>query len=206
MNRRIFGRLAASVATALTATMLFSGAAAAAPQTPELDADAAIEKLLEAAEGNAQATEAVQRLALSPKDTADRDIALPGQIFQIPAYSDTGQGGPILGQLYGTGIATNLNGEFRFGFFGGPGSIADNPPAGVGLHVVYYSFATGASGIVPLNENRKVLPTVISSAPITGLGDGLVVAAVYGNLAHNIGTKAPLVSNIWWPSLGALLT
>ncbi|QNG17760.1 Tat pathway signal protein [Rhodococcus triatomae] len=206
MNRRILGRLAAGLTAAVAATMLFSGAAAAEPVTPELDADAAITKLLEAAEGDAEATAAVERLALSPKDTAAVDIALPGQIFQVPAYSDTGQGGPVLGQLYGAGIATNVNDEFRFGFFGGPGTIANEQPEGVGLHVVYYSLATGASGIVPLNENGKVVPTVLSSAPVEGLGDGLVVAAVYGNLLHANGPHDPILSTVWWPSLGAVLS
>ncbi|MFZ2174779.1 MAG: Tat pathway signal protein [Rhodococcus sp. (in: high G+C Gram-positive bacteria)] len=211
MNRRHFGqRIVAGFAAAAAATMMFTGVASAEPAdsaptigAPAIDTTSAIAKLRTVAAGNAEAEAAIERLAASPTDVALSDVALPGQIFQIPAYSDTGQGGPVLGQLYGAGVATNMNNEFRFGFFGGPGVIA-NDQAGAQLDVVYYSFATGASGIVKLDKNNIAVPTVISTPPIPGLGSGLVVAAVYGSLNHQVGDKV-VKSTIWWPTLGTVL-
>ncbi|QHE67989.1 Tat pathway signal protein [Rhodococcus sp. WAY2] len=206
MNRRHFGRrIAAGLTAAVAATMMFTGAASAQPtdSVPAVDPTTAIAKLRTAAAGNPGAEAAIERLALSPTDAAAMDVALPGQIFQVPAYSDTGQGGPVLGQLYGAGVATNMSNQFRFGFFGGPGTIAADQ-AGAQLEVVYYSFATGASGVVKLDQNNVAVPTVISTPPVAGLGGGLVVAAVYGSLNHQVGPNI-VKSTIWWPSLGTVL-
>ncbi|MFC9550513.1 Tat pathway signal protein [Rhodococcus sp. NPDC056960] len=206
MNRRHFGRrVAAGLTAAVAATMMFTGVVSAQPADSALAVDpaTAIAKLQTVAAGNPEAEAALERLAASPTDTAATNIALPGQIFQVPAYSDTGQGGPVLGQLYGAGVATNMSNQFRFGFFGGPGVIA-NDQTGAELDVVYYSFATGASGIVKLDQNNVAVPTVVSTAPVAGLGSGLVVAAVYGSLNHQVGTNV-VKSTIWWPTLGTVL-
>ncbi|WP_346764621.1 Tat pathway signal protein [Rhodococcus sp. HNM0569] len=198
----------------MAATLMLSGPVSAAPDTdPAFDTDAAVAQLRDAAEGDAAATEAVERLAKSPRDVVDVADAekvlpptnIPVQLFQVPAYSDTGQGGPVLGQLYGTGVATNTNNEFRFGFFGGPGQISRNQD-GVGLSVVYVNLTNGTSGILPVNERERVLPTVISSAPVPGAHHGdTIVGAIYGNLRHDLPKEQTVVSTVWWPSLGLVL-
>ncbi|MFC9786676.1 Tat pathway signal protein [Rhodococcus sp. NPDC127528] len=210
MQRSVLGRLAALFTTVCAAAaVLFTGTAAAAPApapAPAVDlADAAVQ-LRAAAAGNPAAQDAVERLIGAPKDIATPVLSLPGQIFPIPAYSDTGQGGDVLGQLYGAGVATNMNNEFRFGFFGGPGSIADNQ-TGAELNVVWYSLANGTSGITRLDQNNKVIPTVISTAPLN-VGKGMVVGAVYGSLWHKVGPKDTDVvkSTIWWPSMGVVMS
>ncbi|WP_238558931.1 hypothetical protein [Rhodococcus rhodnii] len=54
-----------------------------------------------------------------------------------------------------------------------------------------------------MNEREKVVPTVISSAPIPGAAPGdTLVAAIYGNLRHDLPGEETVVSTIWWPSLG----
>ncbi|MFD4180663.1 Tat pathway signal protein [Rhodococcus sp. NPDC058514] len=203
-------RLAAALTSAAAAIAIFTGTAAAAPVTaPAADLGAATTGLRAAAAGNPEAEAAIERLISSPQDVSKGVgkpvLSLPGQIFPIPAYSDTGQGGDVLGQLYGAGVATNMNNEFRFGFFGGPGTIADNQ-AGAELNVVWYSLANGTSGITRLDQNNKVVPTVISTAPL-GVGKGMVVGAVYGSLWHKVGPKAEDVvkSTIWMPSMGMVM-
>lgn len=206
-QRFTFGRrLATVLTTAAAATALLAGTAVAAPATPPTaDLAAAEAGLRSAAAGDPAAAAAVERLVAAPKDVKGAVtpvFTLPGQIFPVPAYSDTGQGGEVLGQLYGSGVATNMNKEFRFGFFGGPGTIADDQ-TGAELNVVWYSLANGTSGITRLDQNNKVIPTVISSAPLN-VGSGMVVGAVYGNLKHKVGPKAEdvVTSTIWWPSMG----
>ncbi|SEL24054.1 Tat pathway signal protein [Rhodococcus maanshanensis] len=204
-------RIAVALTSAAAATTIFTGTAAAAPAAqPTADLGAAASGLRAAAAGNADAEAAIERLIASPQDVAKGlgkpVLTLPGQIFPVPAYSDTGQGGEVLGQLYGSGVATNMNNEFRFGFFGGPGSIADNQ-TGAELNVVWYSLANGTSGITRLDQNNKVVPTVISTAPLN-VGKGMVVGAVYGSLWHKVGPKAEDVvkSTIWMPSMGMVMS
>ncbi|EOM77789.1 hypothetical protein Rrhod_0857 [Rhodococcus rhodnii LMG 5362] len=157
MKARTFVRraMAGTLAT-IAAAAVFAGTATAAPAT--VDIDEAVAQLRVAAQGDTDATAAISRLADAPRtDLGDASGTLsdigkvlppttvPVQLFPVPAYSDTGQGGPVLGQLYGTGLATNTNGEFRFGFFGGPGMISRNQE-GVGLSVVYLNLSNGTSG------------------------------------------------------------
>ncbi|TJZ74364.1 Tat pathway signal protein [Rhodococcus oryzae] len=202
-------RIAVALTSAAAATALFTGTATAAPAAQPADPGAAASGLRAAAAGNADAEAAIERLIASPQDVAKGlgkpVLTLPGQIFPVPAYSDTGQGGEVLGQLYGSGVATNMNNEFRFGFFGGPGSIADNQ-TGAELNVVWYSLANGTSGITRLDQNNKIVPTVISTAPLN-VGKGMVVGAVYGSLWHKVGPKPEDVvkSTIWMPSMGMVM-
>lgn len=207
-------KLASAIAIAAASALLFSGTANAEP----VDAADTAQQLLSVADGNAEAKAALERVLADPRAAVPTtEVAegprVPAQIFPIPAYSDTGAGNPVTGQVHGSGIATNLNGEFRFGFFGGPGEIA--PDQGEArLNVLWLNLATGKSGTNLLDVRDIAGPTVISTAPIPEASGGTVVAGIYGNILHRWWDPAALegkgdwhyqTSNIWFPSLGAVL-
>lgn len=206
-------RLASVVAMAAVGALLFSGNAGAEP----VDAADTAQQLLTVADGNPDARAALERVLEDPSAAVPTtDVAegprIPAQIFPIPAYSDTGAGNPVTGQVHGSGVATNLNGEFRFGFFGGPGEIAPDQGA-ARLNVLWLNVSTGKSGTNLLNVRDIAGPTVISTAPIKEAAGGTVVAGIYGNILHRWWDPAALggkgdwhyqTSNIWFPSLGVV--
>ncbi|WP_025349172.1 helix-turn-helix transcriptional regulator [Nocardia nova] len=169
-------RLAAAATATAAAALVFAGPAAAAPQP--VDWTSATAHLRAAAAGNPAAEQAIDRLVAA--GPAVHETALPAQPFQIPAQSDIGRGdGP---GVYGSGIALNMDG-FRFGFFGGPGTIAPNQ-AGANLQVIWYNLSNGRSGTETLIEHNDVpVDTTIRSGVIDP-GPGTVVAAAYGTLWH----------------------
>ncbi|WP_280356219.1 hypothetical protein [Nocardia otitidiscaviarum] len=123
------------------------------------------------------------------------EVALPAQPFQIPAQSDIGRGNGR--GVYGSGIALGIDG-FRFGFFGGPGTIAPNQ-GGAKLEVVWINLSNGRSGTNVLTEHQDIpVDTTIRTA-VLDPGPGLIVAAVYGSLwyRYQLGT-------ISVPSFGAV--
>ncbi|NKY89306.1 hypothetical protein [Nocardia veterana] len=177
MRRLSFTRRLSAAAIAATAAGLMFAAPTTAAPTP-VDWSAATAHLRAAAAGNPAAEQAIDRLIAS--GPAVEQAALPPQPFQMPAQSDIGRGdGP---GIYGSGIALNYDG-FRFGFFGGPGTIAPNQ-AGASLQVVWYNLSNGRSGNQVLIEHNDVpLDTTIRTA-VFDPGPGMVVAAVYGTLWH----------------------
>ncbi|AFU04798.1 hypothetical protein [Nocardia brasiliensis] len=174
----VIRRLATVFATTAVAAGVFAGSAGAAPST--VDWGTAAQQLRAAAAGNAQAEQAVDRLLASGQLNKAGQVALPAQPFQIPAQSDIGRGdGP---GVYGSGIALGLDG-FRFGFFGGPGTIAPNQ-GGAKLEVLWINLSNGRSGTEVLNEHNDVpVDTTIRSRALD-TGAGMIVAAVYGSLWH----------------------
>ncbi|RDI43673.1 hypothetical protein [Nocardia mexicana] len=172
---RFTHRLAVTAAAGLVMAGLASGPAAA---DPALEWTSAVQHLRTAAAGNPAAEQAVDRLIASSPGAVD--VALPAQPFQIPAQSDIGRGGGP--GVYGSGIALGLDG-FRFGFFGGPGTIAPNQ-SGAKLEVVWINLANFRSGTNVLIEHNDVpVDTTIRTA-VLDPGPGPVVAAVYGTLWH----------------------
>ncbi|WP_280276231.1 hypothetical protein [Nocardia wallacei] len=172
---RFTHRLTVTVAAGLMAAGLAAGPAAADPAP---DWTVAVQRLHAAAAGNPAAEQAVDRLAAALP--ARFDVALPAQPFQIPAQSDIGRGGGP--GVYGSGIALGLDG-FRFGFFGGPGTIAPNQ-SGARLDVVWLNLSNGRSGTNTLIEHQDIpVDTTIRTA-VLDPGPGMVVAAVYGTLWH----------------------
>jgi hypothetical protein len=158
--------------------VVFAGQAAA-DQT-EIDWTVAVQKLRVAAGGNPAAEQALDRLLASGQVATAGQVALPAQPFQVPAQTDIGRGdGPGVG---GSGIALGVDG-FRFGFFGGPGTIAPNQ-GGAKLEALWINLSNGRSGTELLSEHNDVpVDTTIRSRALD-TGGGMVVAAVYGNLLH----------------------
>lgn len=171
-------RLATVFAATAVVASVFAGNAGAEPAT--VDWAGAAQKLRAAAAGNPAAEQAVDRLVAAGQVIKAGQIALPAQPFQIPAQSDIGRGdGP---GVYGSGIALGLDG-FRFGFFGGPGTIAPNQ-GGAKLEVLWINLSSGRSGTEVLYEHQDVpVDTTIRTRPLD-TGGGMIVAAVYGSLWH----------------------
>ncbi|QIS05681.1 hypothetical protein F5X71_28245 [Nocardia brasiliensis] len=174
----VIRRLVTVFATTAVVVGVIAGHAAAAPTA--VDWDTAARQLRAAAAGNAAAEQAVTRLLASGQLNRSGQVALPAQPFQIPAQSDIGRGaGP---GVYGSGIALGLDG-FRFGFFGGPGTIAPNQ-GGAKLEVLWINLSNGRSGTEVLFEHNDVpVDTTIRTRPLD-TGAGMIVAAVYGSLWH----------------------
>ncbi|MFI9509558.1 hypothetical protein [Nocardia sp. NPDC052566] len=178
LTRRFSTALAATAALAV----VFAGPATAGPATDSgtVDWADATQKLRAAAAGNPAAELAVDQLAASGRMPAANQVALPAQPFQIPANSDIGRGdGP---GVYGSGIALGIDG-FRFGFFGGPGTIAPNQ-AGAKLEVLWINLSNGRSGTEVLYEHNDVPVDTTIRTRALDTGGGLIVAAVYGSLWH----------------------
>lgn len=199
--------LTATVVTAV-ATVLFTGHATAEPA--RVDWAAAVRELRAAAQGDPGAERAVTALLHDSRVAGTvREAALPAQPFQVPAESTVGRGGGP--GLYGSGVALNIDG-FRFGFFGGPGTIAPDQ-TGARLDVVWLNLSNGRGGIEQLTEHVDVIAdTTIRTRPIDP-GPGMVVAAVYGSMWHRLPVPvspehpdgfAYQRGDITFPSLGAI--
>ncbi|MCM6772026.1 hypothetical protein NDR87_02965 [Nocardia sp. CDC159] len=176
-------RAAAGVLTVAALTVGGAGQASAdAPPSGavQIDWQQAAQRLRAAVAGDAAAQQAIDHLLASGRlETAD-PIALPAQPFQIPAQSDIGRGdGP---GVYGSGIALGLDG-FRFGFFGGPGTIAPNQ-TGARLQVSWINLSNGRSGTEDLFEHNDVPIDTTIRTRVLDPGPGPIVAAVYGTLWH----------------------
>ncbi|MEV0765001.1 hypothetical protein [Nocardia sp. NPDC050435] len=168
-------RLAAAAAT--TALLVLGGGPAAA-EAPALDWPAAARQLRAVADP--AAAQAIDRLLAGQALPGRAPAALPAQPFQYPAQSDIGRGaGP---GVYGSGIALDTDG-FRFGFFGGPGTISPNQ-AGAKLEVVWYNLSNGRSGTEVLTEHNDVPVDTTIRSRVLDTGRGMIVAAVYGSLWH----------------------
>jgi len=191
MRRPKFKRhlTAAVAATAILGTV-FAGPAAAEENpvpgnsdsaTAPIDMNDALRQLRSVAGGNPAAEAAVDRLlAERAQVPGTSEVALPAQVFQIPANSDIGRANAP--GVHGSGIALGING-FQFGFFGGPGTIAPNQ-AGAKLEVVWLNLSNGRSGTEVLNEHQDIpVDTTIRSRSFDP-GGGTIVAAVYGSLWH----------------------
>ncbi|MCA2206427.1 MULTISPECIES: hypothetical protein [Nocardia] len=168
----------AVAATSVAAAIVFAGPAVAEPtETQTVDVAAAVSQLRTSVADNPGALAALDQLVAD----GTVDVALPAQPFQIPATSDIGQNGGGPG-VYGSGIALDVDG-FRFGFFGGPGTISPNQN-GAKLEVMWLNLSNGQSGTAVLTEHMDVpVDTTIRTAPLN-TGGGLIVAAVYGSLWH----------------------
>lgn len=201
-------RLITSFVAASAATVLFTGHADAQPA--RVDWTSATKELREAAAGNPQAERAVELLLNDSRtDRAAQEVALPAQPFQVPAESNVGRGGSP--GRYGSGVALNIDG-FRFGFFGGPGTIAPNQD-GAQLNVVWLNLSNGRSGIEPLTEHIDIIADTTIRTRRIDPGRGMVVAAIYGSLWHRwpvpVSPQYPdgfqyVRSDITYPSLGAV--
>ena len=152
---RVLARLTAFLAVAAAAAIALAAPATAAPTTPAIDWRDAALQLRAAAAGNPDAEAAMDRLLASPLQEQRHDALLPAQVFQIPAFSDTGRMEPASGQLYGSGIALGIDG-FRFGFFGGPGRFAPNQD-GARLDVMWLNLSTGQSSTAILNQHTDAV-------------------------------------------------
>ncbi len=206
-------RFTAVFAAIAALALVFAGSAGATP-TAATDInfkDAAL-GLRAAATGNPEAEAAMDRLLASPMTVAKQNVALPGQVFQVPAFSDTGRLDPATGGLYGSGIALGLDG-FRFGFFGGPATISPNQ-GGAQLNVIWLNLANGKSGTEVLNEHADIPVDTSIRTKVLNPGGGPIVAAVYGSLWHRWAVPvddqhkdgfAYVKSTINFPSLGAVL-
>ncbi|WP_067659920.1 hypothetical protein [Nocardia harenae] len=175
-------RLSLAVAAMATGVCTLAGPGAAEPAAmPAIDPIAAAHQLRTVAAGNPAAGAALDRLLADPAAiTRATEIAPMAQPFQVPAQSDIGRGDG--GTLYGNGIAFGYDG-FRFGFFGGPGTIAPNQ-GDAKLEVIWLNLATGQSGTNQLIEHQDIpVDTTIRTAKLN-TGAGPVVAAVYGTLWH----------------------
>ncbi|HEY5855091.1 MAG TPA: hypothetical protein VIW24_13815 [Aldersonia sp.] len=208
---RVLVRLTAFLAVAAAAAIALAAPATATPTTAVDWRDAAVQ-LRAAAAGNPDAEAALDRLLASPLQEQRHDVLLPAQVFQIPAYSDTGRMDGVTGQLYGSGIALGIDG-FRFGFFGGPGRFAPNQ-AGARLDVMWLNLSTGQSGSAILNQTTEALVDTTIRTGVLNPGNGTVVAAIYGSTWHRWPVPenaehpdgfAYVKSTIWWPSLGAVI-
>ncbi|WP_459547649.1 hypothetical protein [Nocardia sp. X0981] len=199
--------LTATVVTAV-ATVLFTGHATADPT--RVDWTSAVRELRAAAQGDPRAERAVTALLHDSRVTgAVQEAALPAQPFQVPAESTVGRGGGP--GVYGSGVALNIDG-FRFGFFGGPGTIAPDQ-TGARLDVVWLNLSNGRGGIEQLTEHVDVIAdTTIRTRPIDP-GPGMVVAAVYGSMWHRwpvpVSPEHPdgfayQRGDVTFPSLGAV--
>lgn len=169
-------RFTAALAAATAFATVFCGHAAAEPVA--IDWNAAAQQLRAAAGGNPAAEQAVDRLLASGQVVTQ--VALPAQPFQMPAQSDIGRGdGP---GVYGSGVALGYDG-FRFGFFGGPGTISPIQD-GARLQVMWINLSNGRSGTETLNEHTDATVDTTVRTRTLDIGSGLVVAAVYGTLWH----------------------
>ncbi|MFD3705677.1 hypothetical protein [Nocardia sp. NPDC058658] len=167
----------AVAATSAAVAITFAGPAVADPTPQTVDVASAVSQLRTSVADNPGALAALDQLAAN----GTVDVALPAQPFQIPATSDIGQNGGGPG-VYGSGIALDIDG-FRFGFFGGPGTISPNQ-TGAKLEVMWLNLNTFQSGTAVLTEHMDVpVDTTIRTAPVN-TGGGLIVAAVYGTLWH----------------------
>ncbi|WP_040837407.1 hypothetical protein [Nocardia brevicatena] len=201
-------RLVTSFVTAAAATVLCTGHATAEPA--DVDWASAAQELLGAAAGDPQAERAVELLLNDPRtEQAAKEVALPAQPFQVPAESAVGRGGGP--GRYGSGVALNVDG-FRFGFFGGPGTIAPSQD-GARLNVVWLNLSNGRSGIEPLTEHIDVIADTTIRTRRIDPGPGMVVAAIYGSLWHRWPVSASpqypdgfqyVRGDITFPSLGAI--
>lgn len=163
--------------TSAAVAIVFAGPAVADPTAQTVDVASAVSQLRTSVAGNPGALAALDKLAAE----GTVEVALPAQPFQIPANSDIGQNGGGPG-VYGSGIALDIDG-FRFGFFGGPGTISPNQ-GGAKLEVMWLNLNTFQSGTAVLTEHMDVpVDTTIRTAAVN-TGGGLVVAAVYGTLWH----------------------
>lgn len=163
--------------TSAAVAIVFAGPAVAEPKPQTVDVASAVSQLRTSVANNPGALAALDQLTAKGKV----DVALPAQPFQIPATSDVGQNGSGPG-VYGSGIALDIDG-FRFGFFGGPGTISPNQGAAK-LEVMWLNLSNGQSGTAVLTEHQDVpVDTTIRTAPLN-TGGGLIVAAAYGNLWH----------------------
>ncbi|WP_194818731.1 hypothetical protein [Nocardia sp. XZ_19_385] len=171
-------RLAAAAAVA--ALVVLGGGPAVADKPVAVDWASAVQQLRKAAEGNPAATQAMERLIASKQLPTERKAALPAQPFQIPAQSDIGRGsGP---GVYGSGVALGVDG-FRFGFFGGPGTISPNQ-TGAKLEVIWYNVSNGRSATDLLIEHEDIPVDTTIRTKMLDTGPGMIVAAVYGSLWH----------------------
>ena len=200
------------VATAFIATAaitaLFTGHTTAEPAT--VDWSDAVERLRTTAEGNPAAEQALDRVLAEREQVAEAgEVALPAQPFQVPAQSDIGRGGGP--GVYGSGTALDYDG-FRFGFFGGPGTIAPNQ-FGAKLEVVWLNLSNGRSGTEVLFEHNDVPWDTTIRSHVIDPGPGMTVAAVYGTLWHRwpvpVSWHHPdgyqyIRGTISFPSLGAV--
>lgn len=180
MHRLSFTRRFVTVAAAASAAVaiVFAGPAVAdpAPQAT-VDVAEAVTQLRTVAADNPAAQAALDRIAAE----GAVEVALPAQPFQIPATSDIGQSGGGPG-VYGSGIALDLDG-FRFGFFGGPGTIS--PHQGEArLEVIWLNLSNGQSGMAQLTEHQDIPVDTTIRTGVLAPGGGLIVAAVYGQLWH----------------------
>ncbi|MEV6279839.1 hypothetical protein [Nocardia sp. NPDC051832] len=171
-------RLAA--AGAVAALVVLGGGPSVAEEPAAVDWTSAVQQLRKAATGNAAATAAIDRLLAAKDLPSTKRAALPAQPFQYPAQSDIGRGsGP---GVYGSGIALGMDG-FRFGFFGGPGTISPNQ-AGAKLEVIWYNVSNGRSATDLLIEHQDVPVDTTIRTKVLDTGPGMIVAAVYGSLWH----------------------
>ncbi|WP_067860158.1 hypothetical protein [Nocardia shimofusensis] len=192
MRRPKFTRhLTAAVATTAMFGAVLAGPVAAeenrvpAPGdsgTTSFDMNDALRQLRSTVSGNPAAEAAVDRLlAERPQVPGAAEVALPAQVFQIPANSDIGRTGASPG-VHGSGVALGING-FQFGYFGGPGTIAPNQD-GAKLEVAWLNLSNGRSGFEVLNQHLDIpVDTSIRSRSFDP-GGGLIVAAAYGTLWH----------------------
>ncbi|MFC8047787.1 hypothetical protein, partial [Nocardia sp. NPDC057353] len=174
-------RLSLAVAALAAGAFTLAGPAASEPAAaPAIDPVAAVQQLRTVAAGNPDAEAAIDRLLTDAALDRAGEVAMMAQPFQVPAQSDIGRGDG--GTLYGNGIAFGYDG-FRFGFFGGPGTIAPNQDD-ARLEVVWLNLATGQSGIDRLIEHQDIpVDTTIRTAKLN-TGAGPVVAAIYGSMWH----------------------
>ncbi|MCX5046171.1 hypothetical protein OG921_23660 [Aldersonia sp. NBC_00410] len=216
-RRGLVRRLGVGIAAVAASMAVFAGpttAAPAAPAQPTVDWNQAAQQLRAAAAGNPTAEAAMDRLLTAPKQELRQDVALPAQVFQIPAYSQEGRMDGVSGQVYGSGIALGIGG-FRLGVFGGPGVFAPSQ-AGARMEVLWVNLSTGKSGTAVLSEHTdSIFDTTLRSADLSGqIGKGTVVAGVYGSAwhrwpvpvddAHKDGF-AYHKAELWFPSLGAVI-
>ncbi|WP_280235122.1 hypothetical protein [Nocardia cyriacigeorgica] len=206
---RLISRFTTGLAATAAAAMLFTGHATAESQT--VDWISAAEQLRAVATGNPAAEQAIDRVLAEPERLdAAGEVALPAQPFQVPAQSDIGRGGGA--GVYGSGIALGIDG-FRFGFFGGPGTIAPNQ-TGAKLEVIWLNLSNGRSGTEVLTEHNDIPVDTTIRSRVIDPGPGMVVAAVYGTLWHRwsvpVSDQHPdgfeyKLGTISFPSLGAVV-
>ncbi|APE36453.1 hypothetical protein BOX37_23810 [Nocardia mangyaensis] len=181
MHHLSFTRRFTTVVAAASAAVaiVFAGPAVADPATAPTTVDVAeaVTQLRTSVADNPGALAALDKLATE----GTVEVALPAQPFQIPATSDIGQSGGGPG-VYGSGIALDVDG-FRFGFFGGPGTISPNQGEAK-LEVMWLNLSNGQSGTAVLTEHQDIPVDTTIRTGVLSPGGGLIVAAVYGQLWH----------------------
>jgi hypothetical protein len=212
-RRGVVRRFGVSIAAVAASLAVFAAPATAAP-AQVIDWNDAARQLRAVATGNPAAEAAMDRLLTASKQELRQDVALPAQVFQVPAYSQEGRMDGVSGQVYGSGIALGTDG-FRLGVFGGPGRFAPSQ-AGARMEVIWYNLSNGRSGTAVLSEHTdSIFDTTLRSANLnSAIGPGTVVAAVYGSSwhrwpvpvddAHKDGF-AYHKAELWFPSLGAVI-